>query len=270
MDLIDFIPDKQVYDVDLLSAGLPRVKAAAATNRRRGSTEELKLLEATIMLVHGVQPRAVLIENMPELATKDNYAQPRVNIKEELDHLGYVSRWFVVDAADYGVSQHRKQGVLIAFKGAGMDAFEKPLVQPPPPSVGTVLLESMASRGWSQASVWAAKANRLAPTLVGGSWDRGGPDLGPTGSKRTWATMGVDGKSIADLPPDPGFHWDPDLGRAGMVRLTVAQTALLQGFPPDWRFAGKKTKQYRQVGNASPPPVGRALGLAIRKVLERH
>jgi DNA (cytosine-5)-methyltransferase 1 len=80
--------------------------------------------------------------------------------------------------------------------------------------------------------------------------------------------MGVNGGTVADSPPGADFRWDPDAGPAGMVQLTVAQVALLQGFPTDWRFSGGKTKQYRQVGNASPPPVGRALGLAIRRILE--
>ena len=41
-------------------------------------------------------------------------------------------------------------------------------------------------------------------------------------------------------------------------------TALLQGFPPDWRFYGRKTAAYRQVGNALPPPVAHAVGGSIR------
>jgi DNA (cytosine-5)-methyltransferase 1 len=270
MDLRDFDPadEKRVYDVDLLSAGLPRVKAAAANNRIRGSETELELLYAAVMLVPGVQPRALLIENMPELATGDRYAGARENIEKELDHLGYVSRWLVVNASDYGVSQERKHGVLVAFKGGIRHGFELPGAQPHPPSVGEVLRESMASRGWPQADQWAAQADRLSPTLVGGSWDRGGADLGPSGSKRRWATMGVNGGTVADLPPGPDFDWKPELGPAGGVPLTVAQTAILQGFPADWRFSGRKTSQYRQVGNATPPPVGRALGLAIRGALE--
>lgn len=269
MDLLDFDPAEvqHVYDVDLLSAGLPRVKAAAATNRTRGSDIELELLEATIMLLHGVQPRAVLIDNMSELVTKDEYAGARNKIEEELEHLGYDSQWLVVNASDYGVSQERKHGVLVAIKSGMSDNFQLPAAQPFPPSVGAVLRESMASRGWSDVDAWAAQADRLSPTLVGGSWDRGGPDLGPTGSKRLWAAMGVNGGTVADFPPGPGFHWAPETGPAGMVQLTVAQVALLQGFPEDWRFSGKKTSQYRQVGNAVPPPVGRALGLAIRRGL---
>jgi DNA (cytosine-5)-methyltransferase 1 len=43
----------------------------------------------------------------------------------------------------------------------------------------------------------------------------------------------------------------------------------LQGFPDDWRFSGRKTASYRQVGNAFPPPVARALGVAIRQALNQ-
>ncbi len=256
--------------MDLLSAGLPRVKASATVNRTRGSDIELELLKATIMLMHGVQPRALLVENVPDLVTKDDYSAVREFVHEELDHLGYRYKWFVVNAADHQVPQNREQGILVALKGDAIDAFEVP--EPslePPVTVGEALEESMKARGWAKTSEWARQANKLAPTLVGGSWERGGPDLGPTGSKQAWAKMGVDGATVANEVPDSDFVWDPALGRDGMVKLTVEQAACLQGFPPDWRFEGKKTVRYRQVGHASPPPVARALGLAIRAALTR-
>ncbi|MFJ4104967.1 DNA cytosine methyltransferase [Amycolatopsis japonica] len=270
MDLLEFVPDEyqQVYDVDLLSAGLPRVQASATVNRTRGSDIELELLKATIMLMHGVQPRALVVENVPDLVTRDDYSAIRDFVGEELDHLGYRHKWFVVNAADYRVPQSREQGILVAFKGDAMDAFKEP--EPslePPVTVGEALEESMKARGWAQAREWAEQADKLAPTLVGGSWERGGPDLGPTGSKRAWAKMGVDGATVANEVPGPDFVWDPTLGRDGMVKLTVEQAACLQAFPPDWRFEGKKTARYRQIGNASPPPVAHALGCAIRDAL---
>ncbi|GAB2574053.1 DNA cytosine methyltransferase [Streptomyces capparidis] len=271
VDLLDFDPvdHQQVYDVDLVSAGLPRVKATAAVNRDRGSDRELEILKATVMLMHAVQPRALLIENVPDLVTKDAYAPIREFIAVELEHLGYGCRWFVLNAADYQVPQDRAQGILVAFKEGAVESFEiPPRTMELPITVGEALVESMAARGWAQASEWAAQADRIAPTLVGGSWERGGADLGPTGSKRAWARMGVDGATVADEVPGPDFHWDPSLGRAGMMPLTVEQAALLQGFPQDWRFAGRKTARYRQVGHASPPPVGHALGMAIRAALE--
>jgi DNA (cytosine-5)-methyltransferase 1 len=43
--------------------------------------------------------------------------------------------------------------------------------------------------------------------------------------------------------------------------------ARIQGFPDSWAFSGRKTAAYRQVGNAFPPPVAKALGEAIRAAL---
>ncbi|MFJ9915220.1 DNA cytosine methyltransferase [Actinacidiphila glaucinigra] len=269
-DVIDFDPveHQQTYDVDLLSAGLPRVRAAASMGRT-DSDVELEVLKATILLMHGVRPRALLIENVPNLVVDAEYQPIRDYVEAELSHLGYGYRWFVVNAMDHRVPQDRKQGILVALQGTAIDAFVAPVSDGSPPiTVGAALRDSMGSRGWSGAERWAAQADRVAPTLVGGSWNRGGPDLGPTGSKKAWARMGVDGGTVADEVPGPDFRWDPALGRPGMMALTVGQAARIQGFPSSWTFAGGKTVRYRQVGHASPPPVGRALGLAVREALD--
>ncbi|MEU3915023.1 DNA cytosine methyltransferase [Streptomyces sp. NPDC029721] len=268
-NLLDFDPSEhtETYDVDLLSAGLPRVKATAAV-ARRDSEAELELLRATMLLLHGVQPRALLVENVPDLVTKPDYESVRAYVEGELEHLGYRHRWFVLNAADHGVPQTRRQGILVAFKGEALDAFVQPSpTTPAHTTVGEALLESMSARGWEGARRWATQADQPAPTLVGGSWERGGADLGPTGTKKAWARMGVDGATVADTVPGSDFRWDPALGRPGMMPLTVAQAALLQGFPSDWRIEGRKTAMYRQVGHASPPPVGRVLGTAIAAAL---
>ena len=91
--------------------------------------------------------------------------------------------------------------------------------------------------------------------MVGGSKKHGGPDLGPTRAKRAWASIGVDGLGIADEAPDRDF--------VGMPRLTVQMAARIQGFPDEWKISGRKTSAYRQVGNAFPPPVARAVGKQI-------
>jgi DNA (cytosine-5)-methyltransferase 1 len=44
--------------------------------------------------------------------------------------------------------------------------------------------------------------------------------------------------------------------------------AAIQGFPPDWRFYGRKTAAYRQIGNAFPPPVARAVGIRLRRAIQ--
>ncbi|MDX3694167.1 DNA cytosine methyltransferase [Streptomyces europaeiscabiei] len=268
-DLLDFDPSEHPvsYDVDLLAAGLPRVKSSA-TVRRTDSGMEERLLEATVYLVHAIRPRAILIENVPGLAHSDEYQQFRDFARAELAHLGYEFSWFVVNAADFGVPQNRKQGVLVAVERQQAKAFQPPAptVQQPT-TVGAALGTSMASRGWQDAARWAAQADQPAPTLVGGSKNRGGADLGPTGAKRKWATMGVNGHTVGDEIPGADFVWNPELGRDNMVKITSAQAALLQGFPETWEIAGLKTARYRQIGHATPPPVGRALGRAIAKAL---
>nr|WP_055699337.1 DNA cytosine methyltransferase [Streptomyces silaceus] len=255
--------------LDLISGGLPRVKAAAAVARERGNDHELAVFHAALEITRTLRPRALLIENLPDLVTSETYAPLRDHVERELSASGYSPSWFVLNAAQHGVPQDRKQGILVAFAStAAAEAFRIPPRSPESPiSVGQALGPSMAARGWPRAAEWAAGATEVAPTLVGGSWERGGADLGPTGSKRAWARIGVDGGTVANEVPGPEFVWDPLLGRDGMMALTVEQAALLQGFPKDWDFAGRKTARYRQVGHASPPPVGEALGRAIHAAL---
>lgn len=58
--------------------------------------------------------------------------------------------------------------------------------------------------------------------------------------------------------------------RHGAVRLTVEQLAALQSFPPGFAFAGTKTQQHRQVGNAVPPPLAEAVGRAVLTALAKQ
>jgi len=264
MDLQDFDPmDQGTPEVDLLAAGLPRLRGSAAAARDLDPDKDFELVKAAVWLTHAVRPRAVLLDNVPDFVTSAVYAELRSFVQAELEHLGYRLGWYVVNAVDYGVAQHRKHGILVALQRSAFDQFAIPPSIVPRRTVGEVLRESMRMSGWSRADEWAALANRPAPTLVGGSWDRGGADLGPTGTKRSWEEMGVDGGTISDAVPGVDFAWNPSGDRSERVRLTVAQAAILQGFPEEWYVAGRKTAMYRQIANAMPPPLAQALGTAL-------
>jgi len=120
----------------------------------------------------------------------------------------------------------------------------------------------MAKNNWKGAEQWKNNACDIAPTIVGGSKKHGGPDLGPTRARKTWASLGVDGKGIANDSPEKNFE--------GMPRLTIEMVARIQGFPDNWVFTGSKTSKYRQIGNAFPPPVARAVGIQIKRALDMY
>jgi DNA (cytosine-5)-methyltransferase 1 len=161
------------------------------------------------------------------------------------------------------VPQLRPRFILVAMKAPVFKYFKWPAEIENPPTVGAALYEYMAAAGWPGAKAWAEKANGIGPTIVGGSRKHGGPDLGPTRARNDWLRLHVDGKGLADAPPkasDPVDH---------LPRLTLPMAAAIQGFPSSWRFYGRKTAAYRQIGNAFPPPVARAVGESIRSAILR-
>ena len=184
----------------------------------------------------------------------------RENIINELSSLGYNADWKLLNASNYGVSQLRPRTILVAFQKKLNIQFSWPQEsQEPVPTVGYLLQDLMAFNRWDYVNEWILKANKIAPTIVGGSKKHGGPDLGPTRAKQAWAEMSVDGNGIANEAPLKSF--------IGMPKLTVKMAARIQGFPDEWNITGKKTAAYRQVGNAFPPPVAKAVGTQIFNAL---
>lgn len=252
---------KAFKDVDLLAGGVPCPPFSIA-GKQLGQLDDRDLFPEALRLVKECNPKAVMLENVRGLLDI-KFKEYRRHILNELYKMDYRCDWRLVNACDYGVSQLRPRAILVALKKEYFEFFDWPVKNRVTPlTVGELLYDEMASSGWENADNWKLKANNIAPTLVGGSKKHGGADLGPTRSKQSWAILGVDGKGLADAPPINGLK--------EMPRLTLKMTALIQGFPIDWKFAGKKTAAYRQVGNAFPAPVAKAIGLSIKKALKLY
>jgi DNA (cytosine-5)-methyltransferase 1 len=244
--------------IDLLAGGVPCPPFSKA-GKQLGNSDERDLFPEALRIVEECRPKAVMLENVRGLldAVFDEY---RANLIRTFKKLGYHAEWKLLVASDFGVPQLRPRVVFIAIESSLVEHFRWPHPSMRlPATVGETLYDLMAQRGWRGARIWRDRACDIAPTLVGGSKKHGGPDLGPTRAKRAWAALGVDGHGIATEAPNRDF--------VGMPRLTVRMTARLQGFPDEWNFAGKKTAAYRQIGNAFPPPVAKAVGIQIIEAL---
>ena len=245
--------------IDLLAGGVPCPPFSIA-GKQLGADDERDLFPQMLRLVDEIEPRVVMIENVRGFLGKqfDNY---RKSITSRLNQLGYNVHLRLLNASDYGVPQLRPRAIIIGIRTDIYDMFTFP--QPKPRmgnDVGSTLYDLMSANGWPGAIEWRQQANKIAPTLVGGSKKHGGPDLGPTRARQAWAEMGIDGRGIANEPPAADFD--------GMPRLTPRMMARLQGFPDDWQFGNRKTTACRMIGNAFPPPVAREVGLKIKQVLD--
>lgn len=246
--------------IDLVAGGLPCPPFSVA-GKQLGKNDERNLFPDAIRIIDETRPKAVLIENVRGFlgAVFSDY---REHIKHQLKKLGYKTDWRLFNASDFGVPQLRPRVAIIAMRNEFADEFVWPLANcNSAPTVGETLYDLMAAEGWKGAKTWSERADEIAPTIVGGSKKHGGPDLGPTRSKKAWAALGVNGKSIAESAPEKDF--------VGMPRLTTRMVARLQGFADEdnWQFTGRKTAAYRQIGNAFPPPVAAALGEQLYKAI---
>lgn len=244
--------------IELVAGGLPCPPFSKA-GKQLGRLDERNLFPDALEIVDTIRPKAVMIENVRGFldAAFEDY---RRELKTQLEAMNYKVDWRLLNASEFGVPQLRPRVIIVALDEALWPYFTWPKRNDgSPPTVGEALHDLMAANGWRGADAWRLQADDVAPTIVGGSKKHGGPDLGPTRAKRAWASMGVDGKTIAENAPDRDY--------VGLPRLTVEMVARLQGFPAEWAFSGRKTAAYRQVGNAFPPPVARAVAEKIRDAI---
>lgn len=258
-DVHQFDGTPYIGQVDLLAGGVPCPPFSIA-GKQLGENDERDLFPQMLRLVEEIKPKTVMIENVKGFLGS-SFTDYRNKILNTLYTLGYNTHVQLLNASDYGVPQLRPRVVIVGIRKDISDIFQFPLNQPDEAiSVGECIQDLMGKNGWRNLNEWVHTANKIAPTLVGGSKKHGGPDLGPTRARAAWAELGIDGKGIANEAPNENF--------TGMPRLTPRMLARIQGFPDDWTFGKKKTAACRMIGNAFPPPVAKKVGLQIKKVLD--
>lgn len=250
--------------VDLLAGGVPCPPFSIA-GRQLGASDERDLFAWAVEQVAIVEPRALMLENVRGLS-QPRFAAYRQRVLDRLAELGYEAFWKLLHASDFGVPQLRPRFVLVALRPDDARFFAWPEPVGGSQTVGAALKKLMAADGWPYASDWAKLADQVGPTIVGGSKKHGGADLGPTRAKQAWLKLAVDGKGVVEAPPSAEAP-HPSIKAP---RLTIEMVKRIQGWGPrdNWQFSGRKTSQYRQIGNAFPPPVAEAVGRAIVRAFD--
>jgi DNA (cytosine-5)-methyltransferase 1 len=261
-------------EVDIVAGG-PPCQPFSTGGLRRGADDPRNGLPAMLTAIELLRPRAVLLENVPGLAGpggRDELAQ----LLQRLQSLGYEHEHLVLDAADYGVPQRRRRLVVCATRDPGF-AFPEPTHGPSAPrawnAVGDVLGLDEVLGVANPSIVTYAKRPDLRPSPYDGHLFNGGGRPLDTGrpSRTILASAGGNKTHFLDCGGVvPGYHAHllaggrPRQGEVpGARRLTVAESALLQSFDPSIRFAGSRSQQYSQIGNAVPPLLAEAVGRAL-------
>lgn len=249
----------KIYEgADLLAGGVPCPPFSVA-GKQLGKKDERDLFPEALRLISEINPKAIMFENVRGFLGK-SFKNYREEILSRIESQGYTVYIKLLNASFFGVPQARQRVVIAAIRN-DQDVF---FTYPDGNSeniatVGQALYDLVFSNGWQGAKNWAFKANKPAPVIVGGSKKHGGPDLGPVRARKSWAKLGVDGRSIANQPPE--------FDHEGPIKLTPKMLARLQGFPDSWIFSEKKTIACRMIGNAFPPPVAEAVGKKIKECL---
>lgn len=261
-------------------AGGPPCQPYSLGGLRRGILDPRDGIPQFIRVISEVSPEAFVMENVPGLARGAQVSVFR-NVIAQFEALGFHVAWKLLQAADFGVPQRRQRLIVVGSRRRG---FEWPA-----PSHGIA-----AHQEWVRASdfldvkrpigdvnpakVTYAKRPDLRPSPWDGHlWNGGGRPINPDGLVPTLlASMGgnktpwLDGAGVV-----PAYHAhlvEGGVARSGEVagarRLTISETALVQGFPVDMPWAGRSSSKYRQIGNAVPVPLAQAVGKALVEHLQ--
>lgn len=277
-DICTFSFERYKGRVDVVFGG-PPCQPFSTGGLRLGRSNTRNMFPEFYRVLQEAKPAAFLCENVPGLATSHRQ-QYLAGILNQFEVLGYNVTWQVVLAADYGVPQKRRRLIIVGMRDSEF-WFPKPTHGPqgrrPHVASGTVVSKDRPLGEPPDCPVVYAKYPdpRRSP-YAGHVYNGGGRPLDLAAPCHTilasaggYKTHWVDTLDIA-----PGYTAELLEGgpaRSGAVpgarRLTIEESALLQTFPAGMEFAGSRSSQYTQVGDAVPPMLAQALGEALRAQL---
>lgn len=211
-------------------------------------------------IVEKLQPEYVVMENVEGLRSMLN-GKVEQKIIEDYEKIGYKINLTVLNSADYGVPQTRKRVIFIGNRIGKTNYHPKPLLE----EKNYITLGQGIKRFMNLEEKYEINhiftrhteemKQRLSAVPEGKSLYKNYSDA--------WKKSPWNKPSCTIKENHGGTNIHPKLPRC----LTARELAALQSFPDDFIFKGSKKWQLVQIGNAVPPLMGKAIGLAIRKMI---
>lgn len=267
-------------ELDLL-AGCPPCQGFSTMRTLNGgrqiTDEQNDLVFQFLRLIKELEPKTVMMENVPGLATDVRMHR----FRRELSKLGYVSQCRVLDAADYGVPQRRRRMILLAGRNANIKTA--PQVRTRTTVRGTISKLLPAGSSGDRLHDFPERRSDAVMALIrdipldGGSRIDLGRDrqlnchLACNGFKDVYGRMSWDDVSptitTGCFNPSKGRFLHPEENR----NVTLREAALLQSFPENYYFSLRrgKTNAATLIGNALPPLFIQCHAACVRRTLDK-
>jgi DNA (cytosine-5)-methyltransferase 1 len=263
--------------VDLVCGG-PPCQPFSSGGLRRSLDDERNMIPHFVAAVRCVRPVAFLMENVPGLAAGDRLAYLQ-SVLKEFERAGYIVSWKILNAADFGVPQKRRRLFVVGMRHRRFvfpESSHGPGRKHPHVAVRNVLPLHQIGEP-NQSKVFYAKSPDIRPSPFDGHvFNGGGRPIDRTKPCHTILASAGGNKThfFDELGLVPAYHRSLKTGGTprkgalpGARRLTVLESAIIQSFPADTVFAGPRSAQYRQVGDAVPPLLATVIGKAIASQL---
>ncbi len=263
---VDFRPYRK-RNIDLVAGGLP-CQPYSQEGNQLGKEDPRDLLVEAVRVVREVKPRAFVFENVAGLLHA-RHADHLAAALRGFRKAGFDTEIHRLSVSDFGIAQTRSRILIIGLRRELAGAFRLPPTFPERrANLGDALVDLMSANGWSGARDWARKMREhvitdkegntvavgaQASTLVTSQGDR------RPNANAGWEGLGFDMSKLSNNAPT-----DEEGSVAGFKPgLTLRMKARLQDFPDDWVFSGGKASVTKQIGNAVPPRLAQAVGLAL-------
>jgi DNA (cytosine-5)-methyltransferase 1 len=301
VDLVAGGPPCQPYS----RAGRSKIRSLVETGSRDALDHRRELWRAFLDVVERVQPRAVLMENVPDMALGDDATVLR-HMLARLEVAGYETDARLLDTWLHGVPQHRQRLVVVGLRDGRefrwpdpsdrvtlRDAIsDLPALDPDSDDLGAVELAYAGPQSDFQRRARKQCVGEKAQVVLDHVTRAVRPDdleafrlmrpgtlysdlperlrryradiFDDKYNRLAWDDLS---RSItAHIAKDGYWYIHPDQHRT----LTVREAARVQTFPDQFRFAGTRSHQFAQIGNAVPPAVGEAVGAALLEAVRRE